>query len=143
MFLGKYEHTIDDKGRVTLPAKFRPGLEGGVVTTLGLDGCLLMFPRAEWDKLASRIEALPTMNPDVRNFGRLMFANADDSKPDRQGRVLIPAHLRAYAKLENEVVITGWSSRFELWNPARWQEVQTKALDRIGHIAEYVSGLGI
>ena len=143
MFLGQYEHSIDSKGRLTMPAKFRPGLEAGVVTTLGLDGCLFVFPRAKWEDLAARIEALPITNPDVRNFARLMFANADDSELDRQGRVLIPAFLRSYAQLEGDVIVTGLNSRIELWNPARWQEVRAMAVERSGLIAEHLAGLGI
>jgi len=143
MFLGQYTHTIDDKGRLTLPAKFRPGFEAGIVVTLGLDGCLFAFPRAKWEELAARIEALPITNPDARNFARLMFANADDSMPDRQGRVLIPAYLREYAQLETDVIVTGLASRAELWNPARWQEVRMMTVERGGLIAEHLAGLGI
>ncbi len=143
MFLGQYEHTIDDKGRLTLPAKFRPGLEAGVVVTLGLDGCLFVFPRAKWEELAARIEALPLTNPDARSFARLMFANADDSQLDRQGRVLIPAFLRNQAQLENEVIVTGLSSRLELWSPARWQKMRSMTVEQSEAIAEHLAGLGI
>lgn len=143
MFLGQYGHTIDEKGRLTLPAKFRPGLEAGVVVTLGLDGCLFVFPLAKWEELAARIEALPITNPDARNFARLMFANADDNQLDRQGRVLIPAYLRTFSKLENEVIVTGLNSRIELWNPARWAEVRAMTVERSGLIAEHLAGLGI
>ncbi len=143
MFLGQYTHTIDDKGRLTLPAKFRPGCAGGIVITLGLDGCLFAFPRAKWEELAARIESLPLTNPDARNFARLMFANADDSEPDRQGRVLIPAYLRDYAQLVTDVIVSGLNSRIELWNPARWAEVRTMTVERGGMIAEHLAGLGI
>lgn len=143
MFLGQFEHTIDEKGRLTLPARFRPGLAAGVVVTLGLDGCLFVFPRTKWDELAARIEALPITNPDARNFARLMFANADDSEPDRQGRILIPAYLRSYAQLESSAIVTGLNSRIELWNPARWEEVRAMTVERGGLIAEQLAGLGI
>jgi MraZ protein len=143
MFLGQYGHTIDDKGRLTLPARFRPGLAAGVVVTLGLDGCLFLFPRAKWDELAARIEALPITNPDARNFSRLMFANADASELDRQGRILIPAYLRSYAQLEGDVVVTGLNSRVELWNPSRWEEVRSAAIEGGGLSAEHLAGLGI
>lgn len=143
MFLGQYAHTIDSKGRLTLPAKFRPGFADGIVITLGLDGCLFAFPRAKWEELAARIEALPITNPDARNFARLMFANADDSEPDRQGRVLLPAFLREYAHLDSDVVVTGLSSRIELWNPTRWQEMRATTVERGGLIAEHLAGLGI
>ncbi|MCL6430321.1 MAG: division/cell wall cluster transcriptional repressor MraZ [Anaerolineae bacterium] len=143
MFLGHYVHAIDDKGRLTLPAKFRPGLEAGVVVTLGLDGCLFVFPRATWEALAARIEALPITNPDARTFARLMFANADDMELDRQGRILIPAFLRSYAKLETDVIVTGLHSRIELWNPTQWQALQATALERSALIAEHLKELGI
>jgi len=126
-----------------LPAKFRPGFEDGIVLTLGLDGCLFAFPRSKWEELAARIEELPITNPDARNFARLMFANADDSEPDRQGRVLVPAFLREYARLDTDVVVTGLNSRIELWNPARWREVRTMTAERGGLIAEHLAGLGI
>lgn len=143
MFLGQYEHSIDSKGRLTLPAKFRPGLEAGVVVTLGLDGCLFAFPRARWKELADRIEALPITNPDARQFSRLMFAHADDSLLDRQGRVLIPAYLREYAQLESQVIVIGLSSRIELWNPARWQEMRSQTVEQGAMIAQHLAGLGI
>ncbi len=143
MFLGQYEHSIDDKGRLTLPAKFRPGLEAGLVVTLGLDGCLFVFPRAKWEELAARIEALPVTNPDARNFARLMFANAFDSELDRQGRVLIPPYLREHAQLVSDVTVTGLNSRVELWDPARWQKVRAMTAEQGGLIAEHLAGLGI
>lgn len=143
MFLGQFEHTIDEKGRLTMPAKFRAGLAAGLVVTLGMDGCLFVFPRAKWEELAARIESLPITNPDARNLARLMFSNADDSGMDRQGRILIPAHLRTCAHLESDVVITGLNSRIELWNPARWQELQSAAIDGDGLSAEHLAELGI
>lgn len=143
MFLGQFEHTIDTKGRLTLPAKFRPGLAAGLVVTLGMDGCLFVFPRAKWDELAARIEALPLTNPDARNLARLMFSNADDSGMDRQGRILIPSHLRANAQLDSEVIITGLSSRIELWNPTRWQKLQSLVIEGEGLSAEHMAELGV
>ncbi|MDI7275512.1 MAG: division/cell wall cluster transcriptional repressor MraZ [Anaerolineae bacterium] len=143
MFLGRYVHTIDDKGRLTLPAKFRPGLEEGVVVTLGLDGCLFLFPRSTWGVLAARIEALPITNPDARAFVRLMSSNADDMELDRQGRILIPAFLRDHAKLDTEVMVAGVISKIELWNPAQYQAQQALALERTALIAEHLQGLGI
>ncbi len=143
MFLGQFEHTIDSKGRLTMPAKFRPGLATGLVVTLGMDGCLFVFPLVKWGELATRIEALPITNSDARSLARLMFSNADDSGMDRQGRILIPAHLRTYAQLDSEVIITGLSSRIELWNPVRWQELQSSVIKSGGLSAEHLAGLGI
>jgi MraZ protein len=125
MFLGEFEHNIDDKGRLTIPAKFRDELESGVVVTRGLDGCLWAYSRSEWDKLAEKIAKLPTTHPASRNIARFLFSGAFDSIPDRQGRVLLPQNLREYAAIENETVIIGVMNRLEIWNPGRWAEIVT------------------
>ncbi len=126
MFLGNYEHTIDDKGRLTIPSKFRDELEGGVVVTRGLDGCLWAFSRLEWEVLADKISKLPTTNRAARDFARFMFSNASDSIPDRQGRVLIPQSLREFAGIENETILIGVMNRVEIWSPAKWADVSTR-----------------
>ncbi len=143
MFLGQFRHTIDEKGRLTLPAKFRPDLEAGLVVTLGLDGCLYVFPRAKFIDLAARIEAQPLTNTAVRSFGRQLFTNADDSQLDRQGRILLPAYLRDEAHLAEEVIVTGMFSRIELWNPALWEQVRSRTVQRSAEIAEQLSALGL
>src|SRR5512136_1181648 len=119
MFLGEYAHTIDDKGRLTIPAKFRDELEGGVVVTRGLDGCLWAYGRAEWEILAEKIGKVPTTNEAGRNFSRFMFSGAFDSVPDRQGRILVPQNLRDYADIQEETIIIGVMNKLEIWNPAR------------------------
>lgn len=127
MFLGQYSHTVDDKGRLTIPSRFRAELEGGVVITRGLDGCLWAYPRSEWDRQVEAINALPTTtNAAARNFVRFFFSNASDSVPDRQGRVLIPQNLRDHAAITNETVVVGVNNRVEIWNPERWSEVFNK-----------------
>jgi MraZ protein len=143
MFLGNYEHTIDDKGRWTIPSKFREELEGGVVVTRGLDGCLWAFSRSEWEILAEKISGLPTTNQAARNFARLMFSNASDSIPDRQGRVLIPQSLRDYAGIDNETILIGVMNRVEIWNPAKWSEVAAKVEEDQEAIAAQLEDLGI
>ena len=143
MFLGNYEHTIDDKGRLTIPSKFREELEGGVVVTRGLDGCLWAFSRSEWEILAEKISGLPTTNQAARNFARLMFSNASDSIPDRQGRVLIPQSLRDYAGIDNETILIGVMNRVEIWNPAKWSEVAAKVEEDQEAIAAQLEDLGI
>ncbi len=143
MFLGNYEHTIDDKGRLTIPSKFREELEGGVVVTRGLDGCLWAFSRSEWEILAEKISGLPTTNQAARNFARLMFSNASDSIPDRQGRVLIPQSLRDYAGIESETILIGVMNRVEIWQPAKWSEVATKVEEDQEAIAAQLEDLGI
>ena len=126
MFLGNFAHTIDDKGRLTIPAKFRDELEGGIVITRGLDGCLWAYPRYEWEKFAEKISQIPSTNQAVRNFVRFMFSSAFDSIPDRQGRVIIPQNLRDYAGIENEATVIGVMNRVEIWNPAKWTDVFSK-----------------
>lgn len=127
MFLGTFEHTLDDKGRITLPAKFRAELARGVVITRGLDRCLFLFPQDEWAPLAERISGLPLTNPDARNLRRLMFSEASDVIPDRQGRILIPAYLRNYANLNSQVVISGLNTYVEIWDAEAWYTVKAQA----------------
>lgn len=143
MFLGEFAHTIDDKGRLTIPAKFRDDLASGVVITRGLDGCLWAYSRSEWEQLAEKISRLPTTNPAARNFSRFMFANAFDSIPDRQGRVLIPQNLRDYANIESDTIIIGVMNRLELWNPTQWGQVMAAVEEDPEAIVAQLQDLGI
>ena len=143
MFLGEFEHTIDDKGRLTIPAKFRPELEGGVVVTRGLDGCLWAYSRSEWEILAGKIAQMPTTNQAARNFARFMFSSAFDSVPDRQGRVIVPQNLRDYAGIANEAVVIGVMNRVELWNPQKWSQVVNTVEDDPEAIVSQLQDLGI
>lgn len=143
MFLGEFSHNLDDKGRLTIPAKFRDELAGGVVITRGIDRCLSVFPRAGWDSLAERIAQLPITQRNARNFGRLMFSGAADFIPDRQGRVLIPQGLRAYAGLDGEAVVIGLYDRLEIWNPELWADVKAKVEEDPESIAEQLHEIGI
>ncbi len=120
MFLGEFIHTIDEKGRLAIPARFRDDLEGGLVVTRGIDPCLAIYPTEEWKRLAEQVSALPMTDRRARAFRRLVFASASDSIPDKQGRVLIPPRLREYADLNGEVVVTGLNTYVEVWNPDSW-----------------------
>lgn len=122
MFLGEFAHIIDDKGRLTVPAKFRAELAEGLVVTRGIDRCLAIYPIEEWNRLAERVSGLPMTDRRARAFRRLMFANASDAAPDKQGRVLIPPSLRDYARLDGDVVVTGLNTYVEVWNPDAWNE---------------------
>lgn len=122
MFLGEFAHTIDDKGRLTVPAKFRAELASGLVVTRGIDRCLAIYPMREWERLAERVSGLPMTDRRARAFRRLMFANASDAAPDKQGRVLIPPSLREYARLDGDVVVTGLNTYIEVWNIDAWSE---------------------
>ncbi|GIK36398.1 MAG: transcriptional regulator MraZ [Chloroflexota bacterium] len=143
MFLGEYSHTIDDKGRLTIPAKFRDELESGVVITRGLDGCLWAYGRSEWDTLADKIGQLPTTNQAARNFSRFMFSSAFDSIPDRQGRILLPQKLRDYAGIQDETVIIGVKNKLEIWNPATWAGVVANVEQGTEEIVAQLQDLGI
>ena len=122
MFLGEFVHTIDGGGRLTVPARFRADLTAGLVITRGLDRCLAIYPLEEWRQLAERVSGLPMTDRRARAFRRLVFANAADAVPDKQGRVLIPPRLREYASLDGEVVVTGLNTYIEVWNPESWGE---------------------
>jgi MraZ protein len=122
MFLGEFVHTIDEKGRLTIPAKFRADLASGLVVTRGIDRCLAIYPLEEWGRLAERVSALPMTDRRARAFRRLVFANASDAVPDKQGRMLIPPRLREYASLDGEVVVTGLDTYVEVWNLDAWAD---------------------
>ncbi len=143
MFLGEFSHTIDDKGRLTIPAKFRDELESGVVITRGLDGCLWAYGRSEWEELAEKIAKLPSTNQAARNFSRFMFSSAFDSIPDRQGRILLPQPLRDYAGIQNETIIIGVKNKLEIWNPAKWTEVVTAVEQDTEAVVAQLQDLGI
>ena len=124
MFLGEFTHMVDDKGRVTIPARFRFDLEKGVVVTRGLDGCLTLYPTAEWEALAQKVNALPMTDRHARDFRRFVFGSASEAFPDRQGRVLIPAYLRKYASIDGDVAVVGMNTYIEIWNPITWQAMR-------------------
>jgi len=123
MFLGEYSYTLDDKGRLTLPARFRDQLAQGVVITRGLDRCLFVFPYEDWKRFTAEMpERLPITQKSARDFSRFFFSGAVDAIPDKQGRVLIPPFLREYADLGDEAMIIGVNTRLELWAPERWRQ---------------------
>ena len=124
--IGQYQHNIDAKGRLFIPAKFREELGETFYVTIGLDGCLSVYSDTKWASLIEKVEALPLSK--ARGM-RTLFANAAKCEPDAQGRILIPAKLREYAKLEKEVIITGASRCVELWNPERWAPIESEGLD--------------
>ncbi|MER3397731.1 MAG: cell division/cell wall cluster transcriptional repressor MraZ [Chloroflexota bacterium] len=122
MFLGEYEYAIDEKGRITLPVKFREYLRPGVVVTRGFERCLLVFPLPAWSELTQRLDSLDLTDAQVRRLRRLTFSLAYFTDVDRQGRILIPQNLRAYANLKDVGVVVGLNRYLEIWNPQRWQE---------------------
>jgi MraZ protein len=122
MFLGEFVHTLDEKGRLTIPAKFRDDLADGLVVTRGIDPCLAIYPLEEWKVLADKVSKLPMTDRLARAFRRLVFANASDATLDKQGRVLIPPRLREYADLNGEAIVSGLNTYVEVWNPDAWGE---------------------
>jgi MraZ protein len=123
MFYGEYEHTIDEKSRLTLPARFRSLLAGGVVLTRGLDACVDVYPLAEWEsRVRARIAELDSFSREARQLKRHVFAGATEEEPDRQGRVLVPPALLRHAALAKEVVISGVDDHLEIWDRAAWAE---------------------
>jgi|HigsolmetaGSP11D_1036233.scaffolds.fasta_scaffold24780_1 MraZ protein len=136
MFLGEYQHSIDDKGRITIPAKFRDALGAEFIVTRGLDGCLFVYPREEWALLEQKLKSLPMMKSDARAFARFFFSGASECEWDKQGRVNIPSQLREYAKLEKDCVIIGVSNRVEIWDKATWEAYTAKSQDSFNDIAE-------
>ena len=123
MLLGAYDHTLDDKNRLTLPAKFRQSFAEGVVITRGFDGCLYAFRRADWDRLVeSRLATLDPLRPEGRRLQRHFFSGATEAELDKQGRVMLPAQLIEHAKLGREIVVAGVNDRLEIWDRAAWRK---------------------
>lgn len=126
MFVGEFSHSIDDKGRLAIPIKFRGTLTEGAVVTKGLDGCLFLYTRKEWDKLAEKINDMPISQGNARAFSRLMLAGAMDVTPDKQGRINLPKYLLDFAGIKNNVIVTGLFNRLEIWDSKVWQEYKKK-----------------
>jgi len=143
MFLGEYHHSIDDKGRLAVPVKFRAGLGKGAVMTRGLDGALFLFPQEEWGKLAEKLASLPLGKANSRALSRLMLAGAMDASLDKQGRVIVPEFLREYAKIGKQVVIAGVYNRLEIWDEEKWAQYKNQTEGDVGDIAEQLSDLGL
>lgn len=144
MFIGEYIHTIDSKGRLAIPVKFRAKLADGAVVTRGLDDCLFLYPKQEWKKMAEKLAALPVSQKDARAFARLMLAGAMDAEPDKQGRIILPAYLKKYAGINsNLVVVAGLYSKIEIWDNAKWEKFKGGAEKESSNIAEHLGELGV
>lgn len=141
MLMGEYNHTLDAKGRLIIPAKLRDRLGEEFVVTQGLDGCLFAFPYEEWKKFEEKLQQLPLSVAKARNFSRYFLAHAASCELDRQGRILLPYKLRQAAGLEKEVVLAGVGNRVEIWDAARWEQACT--FEDPNEIAENMEGLGI
>jgi MraZ protein len=137
MLLGEYAHTIDDKNRLTLPAKFRERFAGGGVVTRGLDGCLYLYSRDEWDRLVqTRLAELDPLAEEGRLMQRYFFSAAAEAEPDKQGRIMLPAALTEHARLGREVVVAGVYDHLEIWDRAAWREHLKQVEGSAQHVAE-------
>jgi len=143
MFIGEYIYSLDEKKRLSIPAKFRKELGKKAILTRGLDNCLVLYPLQEWQKLTKKLESLPLSRYEARGFLRMMLSGAVDVSFDKLGRILIPEYLKEYAGLEKNVAIIGLSNRIEIWDEQKWREYKGKIEKEAGDIADRLRELGI
>ncbi len=143
MFMGEYNHTIDAKGRVIVPAKLREDLGEQFVVTKGLDHCLFVYPNDEWQAFAEKLRKLPMTSKDSRNFQRFFMAGAITAEVDKQGRILLSQSLREHAMLDKDVVLIGMTNRVEIWDKNRWNELNSSIEDNMEEVSESLTGLGL
>ena len=141
MFMGEYNHTIDAKGRLIIPSKFREILGDAFVVTKGLDGCLFVYDNEEWKRFEEKLRSLPITNKEARQFVRFFLAGATEAEVDKQGRILIPNVLREFAEITKDVVLVGVGSRIEIWSGVRFEE--TASFEDMDEIAEHMAELGL
>ena len=141
MFVGTYQHTIDDKGRLTLPAKWRSELAGGVVVTRGVDKCLYILPRTKFEAMAKEIDEQGLERADARSWSRHFTGKAADADPDKQGRIVIHQNLREFAGLDGDVTVVGVVSRIEVWEPKRHKGADEKIESDVENVAERIGAM--
>jgi MraZ protein len=141
MFIGEFHHTLDEKGRLAVPVKFRAELASGAVVTRGLDRSLFLYPKSVWETLAAKLAALPIGQADTRAFARLMLSGAMEVELDKAGRVTVPEVLRSYAGLSKSVVVTGLYDRLEIWDETSWAEYAAKTEQDSNAIAERLGSI--
>ncbi len=141
MFMGEYSHSIDTKGRLIMPSKFREMLGEQFVVTKGLDGCLFVYDQNEWTAFEEKLKSLPITNKDARKFVRFFLAGAAEMTVDKQGRILLPAVLREFAEIVSDAVLVGVGSRIEIWSKERWDGISE--YDDMDDIAEHMADLGL
>lgn len=143
MFIGEYSHSVDTKGRLNMPSKFREKLSENFFVTKGLDDCLFVFPESEWKVFEDKLKQLPLTNKSARAFVRLFFSGATECSLDKQGRINIPQPLRTHAKLEKDVIVIGVGTRIELWSTNVWEDYNNPENISYDDIAEQMAELGI
>lgn len=141
--MGEYLHTIDSKGRLILPAKFREELGEQFIATKGLDNCLFVYSKDEWVILENKLKQLPLAKPEARAFVRFFFSGAAEMECDKQGRILLPTNLREHAKLDKDIVVIGVSNRIEIWSKVLWDAYNEQIAPEVTKIAENMVDLGI
>jgi MraZ protein len=142
MFIGEYEHTLDEKKRVSLPKAFRVALGKRMVVTRGLDNCLFVYPRGSWEKVAAKLQELSFAQADTRGFNRFILSGAVEVEPDSAGRILIPEHQKEFAGLGKDVVFTGVSDRVEIWNATAWKRYKERIVGQADQLAEKLGEIG-
>lgn len=140
MFMGEYQHSVDAKGRLIVPSKFRDALGESFVITRGLDHCLFGYPMDEWRKLEEKLKDLPMTKKDARTFARFLFSGATEVEIDKQGRINIPSTLIQHANLEKECVVLGVSRKIEIWSKDAWEIYFNESADSFNEIAENMIG---
>ncbi len=143
MFIGEYNGTIDDKARISIPAKFRSSLKNQVVVTRGLDNSLVLYTLDEWKKLAEKLASLPISTANTRAFSRLMLAGAMDCDIDKQGRIVLPGYLKEFARINKKLVFAGMYNRVEIWSDELWSKYKTQTEKNSNQIAEQLGDLGV
>lgn len=143
VFIGEHFHTIDTKGRMIVPSKFRDDLGETFIVTKGLDNCLFVYPQNEWKSFEEKLKSLPLTSRDARAFVRLFFSGATECSLDKQGRINIPVNLRHHAKIDKEVVTIGVSTRVEIWSKDQWEKYNDMDELSYDNIAEKMFELGI
>lgn len=143
MFMGEYQHSLDDKGRLIVPAKFRDALGESFILTRGLDNCLYGYPHSEWKMIEEKIKQLPTNNPETRAFMRLFFSGAVEAELDKQGRIMIPQQLREHALIEKDVYVIGVSTKIEVWSKENWEKYSMETRQSYEGFAQSITNLGI
>ena len=141
MFMGEYNHTIDAKGRLIVPSKFREALGDTFVVTKGLDGCLFVYDNEEWQAFEEKLRSLPITNKEARQFARFFLAGAAEVEVDKQGRILVPNILREFAQISKDVVLIGVASRIEIWSKERFEGMAS--FEDMDEIAEHMEQLGL
>ncbi len=143
MFLGEYQHALDNKGRITIPARFRELLGERFVATKGLDNCIFLYPLDEWKTIEEKLHALPLTRADARSFVRFFFSGASELELDKQGRTVLSGNLRNYAQIEKDVAVIGVGARIEIWSLDKWERYNESAAASYEEIAEQMVDLGI